>query len=155
MTTEKYPSVCLIDYDKIFSSPKNRPCMHMYTLEFYKSRRTFFELQQEQFYKYLNVNIHIALFWMTPYLKVIGQYMKRINHSINVCLQVYGWGTTSSGGQSSSTLLEVSLPVVTNAQCATSMGLIEDGQICAGGEAGKDSCQVKENFFQFITNVHQ
>merc|ERR1712227_766171 len=55
--------------------------------------------------------------------------------------QVYGWGTTSSGGQSSSTLLEVSLPVVTNAQCATSMGLIEDGQICAGGEAGKDSCQ--------------
>jgi len=55
--------------------------------------------------------------------------------------QVYGWGTTSSGGSSSSTLLEVSLPVVTNTQCATSMGLIEDGQICAGGEAGKDSCQ--------------
>merc|ERR1712243_254882 len=37
--------------------------------------------------------------------------------------QVYGWGTTSSGGSSSSTLLEVSLPVVTNTQCATSMGL--------------------------------
>jgi len=55
--------------------------------------------------------------------------------------QVYGWGTTSSGGSSSSTLLEVSLPVVTNTQCATSMGLVEDGQICAGGEAGKDSCQ--------------
>ena len=26
MTTEKCPSVCLLDYDKIFSSPKNRPC---------------------------------------------------------------------------------------------------------------------------------
>merc|ERR1712137_533579 len=55
--------------------------------------------------------------------------------------QVYGWGTTSSGGQSSSKLLEVSVPVVTSTQCATSMGPMEAGQICAGGEAGKDSCQ--------------
>lgn len=55
--------------------------------------------------------------------------------------QVYGWGTTSSGGQSSSKLLEVSVPVVTSTQCATSMGPMENGQICAGGEAGKDSCQ--------------
>ena len=50
---------------------------------------------------------------------------------------VYGWGTTSS-----SKLLEVGVPVVTSAQCATSMGPMEGGQICAGGEAGKDSCQV-------------
>jgi len=54
---------------------------------------------------------------------------------------VYGWGTTSSGGASSSKLLEVGVPVVTSAQCATSMGPMEGGQICAGGEAGKDSCQ--------------
>ena len=55
---------------------------------------------------------------------------------------MYGWGTTSSGGASSSKLLEVGVPVVTSAQCATSMGPMEGGQICAGGEAGKDSCQV-------------
>ena len=55
---------------------------------------------------------------------------------------MYGWGTTSSGGPSSSKLLEVSVPVVTSTQCATSMGPMEGGQICAGGEEGKDSCQV-------------
>jgi len=55
--------------------------------------------------------------------------------------QVYGWGTTSSGGSASSVLLEVSVPVVTSTQCATAMGPMENGQICAGGEAGKDSCQ--------------
>jgi len=54
---------------------------------------------------------------------------------------VYGWGTTSSGGDSSSTLLEVSLPVVTKATCETTMGPMTEGQICAGGEEGKDSCQ--------------
>ena len=65
---------------------------------------------------------------------------------------MYGWGTTSSGGASSSKLLEVSVPVVTSTQCATSMGPVEGGQICAGGEEGKDSCQVtfivviKENY---------
>ena len=37
---------------------------------------------------------------------------------------------------------EVSVPVVTPSECAVTMGTREDGQICAGGEAGKDSCQV-------------
>ena len=36
----------------------------------------------------------------------------------------------------------MSVPVVTQAECAVTMGTREDGQICAGGEAGKDSCQV-------------
>ena len=36
----------------------------------------------------------------------------------------------------------MAVPVVTPAQCATSMGTREDGQLCAGGVAGKDSCQV-------------
>ena len=56
--------------------------------------------------------------------------------------QVYGWGTTSSGGATSSKLLEVDVTVVTPEQCSTSMGPMEGGQICAGGEQGKDSCQV-------------
>ena len=55
--------------------------------------------------------------------------------------QVYGWGVTSNY-TTSDKLLEVSVPVVTNTQCSSSMGPIEDGQICAGGEAGKDNCRV-------------
>ena len=39
-------------------------------------------------------------------------------------------------------LLEVEVPVVTNAQCETTMTGITDSMICAGGEAGKDGCQV-------------
>ena len=37
--------------------------------------------------------------------------------------------------------LQVSVPVVTPAQCADSMGPREDGQICAGGSSGRDACQ--------------
>ena len=37
----------------------------------------------------------------------------------------------------------MSVPVVTPSECAVTMGTREDGQICAGGEAGKDSCQVR------------
>ena len=72
---------------------------------------------------------------------------------------VYGWGrTTNNPGSTSSTLLEVffyweneckrniinelSVPVVTPSECAVTMGTREDGQLCAGGEAGKDSCGV-------------
>ena len=34
------------------------------------------------------------------------------------------------------------MPVVTPSECAKTIGPREDGQLCAGGEAGKDSCQV-------------
>ena len=41
--------------------------------------------------------------------------------------------------------------MVTPDQCAVTMGTREDGQICAGGEAGKDSCQVRiENIYIYI-----
>ena len=53
-----------------------------------------------------------------------------------------GWGTTSYGGDSSSVLQEVEVPVVTNEQCETTMSGITDGMICAGGVEGKDGCQV-------------
>ena len=56
--------------------------------------------------------------------------------------QVYGWGELWCRGPYSDTLREVSVPVVSNSQCATSMKLRNKGQICAGGEDGKDSCQV-------------
>ena len=60
----------------------------------------------------------------------------------NKVAQVYGWGTTSFGGASSAKLLEVNVTVVTKAVCEAAMGPMGDGQICAGGEEGKDSCQV-------------
>ena len=56
--------------------------------------------------------------------------------------QVYGWGRVSTNGTFSDKLLEVSVPVVNNTQCASSMGNIRLGEICAGGEDGKDSCKV-------------
>lgn len=55
---------------------------------------------------------------------------------------VLGWGTTSFGGSDSETLLEVTVPVVTNAVCNASYGGITDRMICAGLAAGGiDSCQ--------------
>ena len=53
---------------------------------------------------------------------------------------VYGWGTASSGGSSSSKLLEVEVPVVDKATCSAVMGPMEDGQICAGGVKDKAAC---------------
>ena len=39
-------------------------------------------------------------------------------------------------------LLEVSVTVVTNTECSTSMPDINEGMLCAGGVEGEDSCQV-------------
>lgn len=58
-------------------------------------------------------------------------------------LKVIGWGTTSSGGSSSNTLLEVSVPVTSESYCDSAYGSIDyDTQVCAGfTNGGKDSCQ--------------
>ncbi|CAG2062861.1 unnamed protein product [Timema podura] len=58
--------------------------------------------------------------------------------------KVAGWGALSSGGSSPDNLMEVSLPVVTNTQCAQIYGSssITNSMLCAGYLAGgKDSCQ--------------
>ncbi|MCB0172111.1 MAG: serine protease, partial [Anaerolineae bacterium] len=56
---------------------------------------------------------------------------------------VTGWGTTSYGGSISDVLMEVQVPIVSNATCAASYGgSITDSMLCAGyAEGGKDSCQ--------------
>ena len=60
---------------------------------------------------------------------------------------VSGWGNTSSTGNAFvPELLEVAMPVVSNAVCATayaSMNAITDSQVCAGNmeQGGIDSCQ--------------
>jgi len=54
---------------------------------------------------------------------------------------VTGWGTTSFQGDSSNTLLEVTLPIITNTDCAKLYGFrIQDHQICTY-EEDKDACQ--------------
>ncbi|XP_018018851.1 proclotting enzyme isoform X2 [Hyalella azteca] len=57
---------------------------------------------------------------------------------------VTGWGATSSGGPSSSTLLEVTVPVLTQKHCQQRTGYqpseITSRMLCAGA-AGLDSCQ--------------
>merc|ERR1711892_175432 len=55
---------------------------------------------------------------------------------------VYGWGTTSFGGASADSLMEVEVPVVSNAVCTAAMGNgITDQMLCAGGQLNKDGCQ--------------
>lgn len=57
---------------------------------------------------------------------------------------VAGWGATSEGGSGSSDLLEVHLPIISDADCAAYYGSSTDGasEVCAGvPEGGKDSCQ--------------
>jgi len=56
---------------------------------------------------------------------------------------VSGWGTTSSGGSTASTLRKVTMPIVSNATCAGSYGSsITANMLCAGLAAGGvDSCQ--------------
>jgi len=55
---------------------------------------------------------------------------------------VTGWGTTSSGGQSSDTLREVSVKVWSNTACQNGNygSAIKDTMLCAGS-TNKDSCQ--------------
>merc|ERR1711915_15484 len=57
---------------------------------------------------------------------------------------VSGWGTTSEGGSSPSTLRKVVVPVVTDEVCDADYGggQVFESMICAGlKEGGKDSCQ--------------
>lgn len=55
---------------------------------------------------------------------------------------VTGWGTTAEGGSTSSVLMEVTLPLISNASCSASYNSLTDNMLCAGfSQGGKDSCQ--------------
>jgi secreted trypsin-like serine protease len=55
---------------------------------------------------------------------------------------VTGWGTTSESGSTSSVLMKVTLPLISNANCSASYNGVTDNMLCAGySEGGKDSCQ--------------
>jgi secreted trypsin-like serine protease len=56
--------------------------------------------------------------------------------------RVLGWGATRESGPSSSQLLRVDVPIVSNSSCSGSYSGITENMICAGLEqGGKDSCQ--------------
>jgi len=55
---------------------------------------------------------------------------------------VTGWGTTGSGGSSSSVLREVTYPVITNSYCSTMYSGISSRMLCSYQEGGgRDACQ--------------
>jgi hypothetical protein len=58
---------------------------------------------------------------------------------------VTGWGATAEGGAGSNALLEVAVPLVSNATCnspSSYNGAVTENMLCAGLPAGgKDSCQ--------------
>ncbi|KAI9290943.1 trypsin-like serine protease [Neoconidiobolus thromboides FSU 785] len=61
----------------------------------------------------------------------------------NTLLKVIGWGTTTEGGDVSSVLLEVKVPVFNAAKCKQAYSDLDTiTQFCAAyPEGGKDSCQ--------------
>ena len=60
-----------------------------------------------------------------------------------VLARVYGWGAIKQGGNVHHTLMEVDVPVVSNAVCGQTMPSITEGKLCAGGHLNKDSCTVR------------
>merc|ERR1712228_937949 len=57
---------------------------------------------------------------------------------------VSGWGTTTEGGSTPSSLMDVTVPIVSDQECRDAYGQndVDDSMICAGlPEGGKDSCQ--------------
>jgi len=69
-----------------------------------------------------------------------------INHPLldgKTCY-ITGWGTLSSGGSQPDSLMEASVPIVSQAKCENAYGSsnIHDSMICAGLDAGGvDACQ--------------
>ncbi|CAK1547621.1 unnamed protein product [Leptosia nina] len=63
----------------------------------------------------------------------------------NVRLEVAGWGAVSDEQSFSNVKLHVDLPLATKQECEPYYAQREvplwDGQLCAGGEKGKDSCK--------------
>ena len=91
----------------------------------------------------------IALLRLThdvTFTKFIKPICLPSNSDINRKVQVAGWGKTEDNKKADSEIkLKVTLPLVEKAKCMnrySSAGVnLGEGQICAGGEAGRDSCR--------------
>lgn len=73
----------------------------------------------------------------------IAQPGDQIYYQTGDIVTVAGWGATSEGGSTSSQLLEVDLPVVSDSACGAYYGTFHGpSEVCAGtDQGGKDSCQ--------------
>ncbi|TMO59826.1 trypsin-like serine protease [Pseudoalteromonas aurantia] len=61
--------------------------------------------------------------------------------SVGNSVTVSGWGLTSNRGRPSDRLLEVALPVISNANCSSQLNYnIPNSVICGGGQGGKSAC---------------
>ncbi|KAK6630239.1 hypothetical protein RUM43_014938 [Polyplax serrata] len=98
-----------------------------------------------------NLRNDIALIRLAEKVK-LGEFIRPICLPLNDSLDkrilqkekaiVTGWGTTETGIRSH-VLLKATLPIVSRPECLRAYKNkvpITDTQICAGGEAGKDSC---------------
>ncbi|KAF0764095.1 venom protease-like [Aphis craccivora] len=70
----------------------------------------------------------------------------RANKLVKSVPFVAGWGATSFRGPSSTTLMEIQIPVLDNSECkrafANKKAIIDDRVMCAGFlTGGKDACQ--------------
>lgn len=89
--------------------------------------------------------LHLASASSAPKTKLVAaSQASTVTTGANVT--VVGWGLTKeTAWQSSNVLREVTIPIVSNAQCNTwyaNEGGVTDNQICAGlPQGGKDSCQ--------------
>lgn len=106
-----------------------------------------------QNYNNKNIDNDIALLRLAEDLPLSsGRYIPACLPSSNAndfsseTATVTGWGATSGGGATSSSLRKVSVPVISNRDCNTKSkynGKITENMMCAGllATGGKDSCQ--------------
>ena len=77
--------------------------------------------------------------------KVIPLASDTTNLAVGQPLEVTGWGETSFGGTSPTTLMKVTVPYVGAAACnapKSNAGKVKDGMLCAGYPEGrKDACR--------------
>ena len=83
-----------------------------------------------------------------PHIRPVCLPTDTSNNFAGVDAIVTGWGTTSSGGSVSSSMLEVTVKVLSNNACknnyAYSSSDITNKMLCANVDGGgKDACQVK------------
>lgn len=92
----------------------------------------------------------IALLKLSSSLNLNSAYVSPVclptqqNHEYSGYATVTGWGTLREGGSVSNNLMEVAVPLVTDAKCRQGYGqsMIKDSMLCAGYDnGGKDACQ--------------
>lgn len=93
--------------------------------------------------KYIGTSNDIALIKIPRVSGIPPINMTNTLYPAGTMMRVIGWGTTKEGsGVQSNVLMQVDVPLVSNAVCKKSYAFITDQDVCAGyQQGGKDSCQ--------------